>query len=377
MNITLVCDVLGQANNGTTIAALNLMEAMRRRGHRVRVVCPDEARRGQKDFYIVPVYNLGPFNGYVAKNGVSLGKPDKAVLKAALDGADVVHVMMPFGLGRAALKIARAQGIPVTAGFHCQAENVTSHLLMMDCRLANYLTYQFFYRTFYRYCDSVHYPTAFICDLFERQTHPTHHYVISNGVASAFSPGPPTSPGDRFTILFTGRYSREKAHSVLIDAAAKSRYRDRIDLVFAGDGPQKRALLRRAKRRGIKPPVMRFYTRDELIRVIRQADLYVHPAKIEIEAIACLEAIACGKVPVISDSPRSATRYFALTPQNRFRCGDAADLARKIDYWIEHPEEKAACARQYADYSAQFEFESCMDKMQAMLAETARGRAHG
>ena len=41
MNITVVCDVLGEANNGTTIAALNLIRSMRERGHTVRVVCAD------------------------------------------------------------------------------------------------------------------------------------------------------------------------------------------------------------------------------------------------------------------------------------------------------------------------------------------------
>ena len=72
---------------------------------------------------------------------------------------------------------------------------------------------------------------------------------------------------------------------------------------------------------------MRFFSRDEMLRVINSADLYVHPAEIEIEAIACLEAISCGLVPVIADSPRSATRFFALGERNLFHFNDPADLA--------------------------------------------------
>ena len=67
MTIVVVCDVLGEENNGTTIAAMNLIRTLTAKGHEVRVVCPDEFRRGQPGFYIVPKLNVGPFNGYVEK----------------------------------------------------------------------------------------------------------------------------------------------------------------------------------------------------------------------------------------------------------------------------------------------------------------------
>ena len=107
------------------------------------------------------------------------------------------------------------------------------------------------------------------------------------------------------------------------------------------------------------------------------ADLYVHPAEIEIEAISCLEAIACGLVPVIADSPRSATRYFAPDGRCLFRNKDAKDLAGKIDYWIEHPEEKAALCAQYRGFVEQHEYERCMDRMEQMLLDAVNGSAHG
>lgn len=379
MRIAMICDVLGKENNGTTIAAMNLIRSLRQKGHEVRVVCPDPARAGEKDYYSVPTYPLGPFKGYVAKNGVTLARPVRPVLEQAIGGADVVHILIPFSLGRAAVRLARAQGIPLTASFHCQAENFTSHLFLMNSKPVNNLTYDVFYRTVYRYCDCVHYPTQFICDVFEKRVGPTPHYIVSNGVGAAFTPGKaerPTEWADRFVILFTGRYSREKSHHVLIDAVARSRYRDRIQLVFAGDGPLRDQLAARAAERGILPPVMRFYSREELIRVIRGADLYVHPAEIEIEAIACLEAIACGKVPVISDSPRSATRYFAQDERNLFRYGDPEDLKEKIEYWIDHPREKAVCSERYAGFARQFDHTLCMDKMEEMLRTAAEGKRH-
>lgn len=372
--------MLGEENNGTTIAAMNLIRSLQAKGHQVSVVCPDQNRKGTQGFYVVPVYNLGPFNNYVAKNGVSLGKPVRTILEKALEHADVIHIMMPFALGRAAVKYARAHNIPVTAGFHCQAENLTNHFFMMNDKLANHLTYQFFYHYFYQYCDCVHFPTQFICDLFEQETHPTNHYIISNGVNSAYSKKETAKPKqlhDRFVILSTGRYSKEKAQQILIDGISKSKYRNRIQLILAGKGPRKEYLEKHAKKAGILPPIFDFYSRKDLIDVINYADLYVHPAVVEIEAIACLEAISCGKVPLIADSKRSATRHFALTPENLFRCNDSDDLAKKIDYWIEHPEKRKQCANQYLGYAKEFDFSVCMDKMEDMLYDAVKLRKHG
>ena len=108
--------------------------------------------------------------------------------------------------------------------------------------------------------------------------------------------------------------------------------------------------------------------------VINYADLYVHPAEVEIEAISCLEAIACGKVPLIADSPRSATRYFALSDQNLFHFNDPHDLAQKMDWWLEHPEERAACAKAYLGYAHQFNFDLCMDAMEKMMLDVVEMR---
>ena len=111
----------------------------------------------------------------------------------------------------------------------------------------------------------------------------------------------------------------------------------------------------------------KFYTRKELNTVINSCDLYVHPAEIEIEAISCLEAITCGLVPVISNSVRSATNRFAISDMNLFQYNSAQDLANKIDYWIENPDKRKECSKQYLGYTKQFDQTLCMEKMRQML----------
>ena len=58
MRIVIASDVLGQPNNGTTIAAYNLIEALKERGHDVRVICADEDKRGLPGFYVLKKMNL-------------------------------------------------------------------------------------------------------------------------------------------------------------------------------------------------------------------------------------------------------------------------------------------------------------------------------
>lgn len=374
MTVVIVADVLGKENNGTTIACMNLIRSLRAKGHEVRIVCGDQDKKGTEGYYIVPTFNFGKaLNRYVQKNGVVIAKKDDRILEDAICNADVVHLPTPFGLARAALKIARAHGIPVTASFHCQAQNVTSHLFLMNSSLANKIVYRNFYKHVYQYVDAIHYPTDFIRREFEQQVHKTTKaYVISNGVNAIYTKRAVEKPEelkDKFVILFIGRYSKEKTHKYLIKAVSQSRYCDRIQLIFAGAGPLEEKLIQLSDEYKINRPIMKFFSREALVDVINYSDLYCHPAQIEIEAIACLEAISCGTVPVINNSPLSATREFAICPENLFAENDSVDLAAKIDYWIEHGAEKEACAKKYLDYTVKFNQAACMDAMEQMLLE--------
>ena len=87
-----------------------------------------------------------------------------------------------------------------------------------------------------------------------------------------------------------------------------------------------------------------------------------------------MEALACGLVPVISDSPLSATGQFALCAESLFRAGDADDLARRIDYWVEHPEEKRAYAEQYALRQDENRVEAFVARAEEMYASAIRDK---
>ena len=364
----IVCDILGEKNNGTTLAATNLIDYLKSKGHEVRVVCCDKDKNNLENYYVTPTLDLGKFcNKILEKNGVTPAKADESVLRRAIEGSDVVHLLIPFFLARRAAKIAKELNKPITASFHCQAENVTAHVFMMNFPLANTLVYKNFYKHVYQYCDIIHYPTTFIRDVFEKETHKTNAVVISNGVNEQFYKDVPSNRiSDKFTIVCTGRYSKEKAQHLLIKATAKSKHRDDIKLVFAGAGPYENSLKKLSAKHGTDAE-FRLFPRDELLSLLHGADLYVHTAIIEIEAIACLEAIVSGLIPVINNSPRSATKAFALDGNNLFKLNDANDLAAKIDFWYEHPELIKEYKTRYKSIIANFDQKECMHKMEEML----------
>ena len=166
-----------------------------------------------------------------------------------------------------------------------------------------------------------------------------------------------------------GRFSNEKNQQVLINAVAKCKMKDDVKIYFAGSGPKEKKLRRLAERKGVDCD-FNFYSRAELLTVLHGADLYVHTALIEIEAISCMEAIVRGLVPVICNSERSATRRSAVDERWLFEERDSDDLAKKIEYFYDHPEQIEAYKEKYVSFRNRCRQEDCMQKMEQMLTDT-------
>ncbi len=374
MQIAVIADVLGEENNGTSITVKRLISNLKKRGHEVLVVAPGTS--DDKNFYPVEKIDFKIFNDYVEKNGVVLAKPNETTLRTVIEKADVVHALMPFPLGRSAVRICNELKKPLTTAFHVQPENVSSHFGLQKSKPVNDYIYKNFLNGFYRFSDYIHCPTEFIADQLRRHGYTQDLRIISNGVDPAFVPGSVPKPAafaDKFCILSTGRLVKEKCQSELLKAVTLSRYADKIQVFLAGDGP----LEKRLQKLGSKlpnPPVISFLKKDDLINTIHFCDLYVHCAYAEIESIACVEAITCGLVPIIADSKKSAAKYFARNESNLYRASDPEDLAKKIDFMIEHPEVRLSQREQYIRYAEKFRIDKCIDKMEEMFEDAVAGR---
>lgn len=367
LTIVLVIDSYDHLNNGTTMTAYRFAQMLQKRGHVVRVVACGDPEEGK----FAVAESIWPVATKIAhKQGFAFAKADPAVFRAAFSGADVIHFLLPLPFERKALAVAREMGIPCSAAFHLQPENIT-YIIHMSARknLANWI-YRYFLNTFYKEFDHIHCPSNFIAQQLTKNGYQAKLHVISNGVDADFVP-PKTKPkkeDDLFRILMVGRLSPEKRQNVLIEAVSKSRYADRIQLYLAGNGPCKDKLIHQGRLLA-HPPVFGFYSKEQLIRLMHACDLYVHASVIEIEAISCIEAFACGLVPIIADSVQSATPQFALDKRSLFAPDNPDDLAKKIDYWIEHPTERAKMSEQYAHQGDEYRVERSVLKAEKMFEE--------
>ena len=297
---------------------------------------------------------------------------DRNLIRQACDWADIVHLYTPLFMSNAALNYCLAIHKPVTAAFHIQPENITSSFGLGHVQWINRMIYKIFRHVTYNRVQHVHTPSLFIARTLAREGYNAQMHVISNGIHDDFIQAEEqriyrTDDG-LFRIMMIGRLSQEKRQDVIIRAMQYSKYADRIQLVFAGHGPEYERYVRLGKALKNKP-IFIYKQRPELISELLTADLYVHASDMEIEAISCIEAFATGLVPVIADSKNSATPQFALDERSLFKAGDPKDLARAIDYWIDRTRERKMMEKRYAVAACKYSLSNSIRLFEQMLRE--------
>jgi len=317
MTILFVMDSYGLVNNGTTATARRFASELTKLGHTVRVLgVKSEEFKDDPNYFGLEKFHFPVFQPLIDSQGFSFTKCDDLVtITNSIKGADVVHLFLPFPLENKARLIAQELNVPVTTAFHLQPENITYTIYMGKSRLVNNALYSFFYTYFYKYIRHIHCPSKMICNQLKKHKYKYNvTHAISNGVSDAFCQKTVEKPEefkDKYIILMIGRLSREKRQDLIIKAISKSKYNQKIQLILCGQGPNANKLIKLAKKKLANQLILRFVKQDELINIINYADLYIHSSDAESEAIACIEAFSCGLVPVISDSPNSATNQFA------------------------------------------------------------------
>ncbi len=392
MRILFVCDSFLDSNNGTTITAQRFAQELVMRGHEVRVACaastarleelgyvpskdqrawepPCDAAQPDIAIYPEPRYHMPIFQPLVDAQGYVIADSDPATTKAALAWCDIAHFLTSFNLCHYAVAMAEEMGIPATAAFHIQPENLTSSIHLGKWKWFNAFIYYLFKWSLYQHVEHVQCPSQMIARQLEQHGYTNELHVISNGIADMWTyQRLPKDEGLRGHIVVTmvGRYSVEKRQDLVIEAAAHSRHKDQILVVLAGQGPQEQHLRKLATRLGVEVR-FGFLAQDRLKRLLSMSDIYVHASDMEAEAMSCMEAFATGLVPIISDSPLSATSQFALDQRSIFHAGDAKDLAMHLDWWIEHPQERTEMGHAYAEEAERYRVGTCVDEFEGML----------
>ncbi len=188
-----------------------------------------------------------------------------------------------------------------------------------------------------------------------------------------FQPDPGEGLGREPFALFVGRLSVEKGLDVLAAAWEKLN----VPLKIAGDGPLRATLAAQ-----MTPPRQGTVTllgqqpHAAVLNLLRQARFVVVPSTwYESFPMVVVEAFACG-TPVIASRLGALAEIVADGRTGlHFTPGDAADLAAKVAWAWEHPEEMAAMGRNArAEYEAKYTPERNYEMLMAIY-RTAIARA--
>lgn len=143
---------------------------------------------------------------------------------------------------------------------------------------------------------------------------------------------PAPVPGEPLRVLAAGRLIPSKRLDVLIDAAARARAHGAdVELVIAGDGPERAALESLAAQRGVPAEFLGFVDHAELAPVYGAANAFAFPSENETFGMVVLEAAAAG-LPLLACDRAGATHDLVHDGATgfRFAAGDAEALAGRL-----------------------------------------------
>ena len=386
MKILFVVNNYYASGNGLSASARRTVQYLREAGQEVRVLSGrnHEADEPQPD-YVLADFHVPVFDGLVQSNGYKFAKTDFAVIRRAVRWADVVHLEEPFIIQGVTARIARSYKVPCTATYHLHPENLFCSINLGDWKFLNYSTLLTWRDFVFNLCTDIQCPTENVLERLQKFGFKARLHLISNGIIPDLNIRPKEEdedPNRPFLIVCIGRLSVEKDQPTLLEAMKYSKYADRIQLYFAGRGPEADAIKEKAHKLyedGIVKydPIFQFHDRDGLRKLAAEADLYIHCATVEVEGLSALEALQQAVVPVIAKGELTATSQFALDEHSLFPTKDPEALAACIDYWLDHPVERQEMGWRYAESTEEYDIHKSIAALIDMFRQAVESKEEG
>jgi glycosyltransferase involved in cell wall biosynthesis len=171
--------------------------------------------------------------------------------------------------------------------------------------------------------------------------------LIPNGVdTEEFAPKKTSKESKKKTIMFVGRFEKQKNLFALIDAVSEIKG---ARLVFVGGGSLECELRERALNRGVELEMRDFVSHEMLPQTLNEADVFVLPSLIEGHPKILIEAMSCARPCVATDV--KGNRDLIEDKKTGLLCKtDADSLKEKIEWLLKNPNEaqkQAAAAREF------------------------------
>ncbi len=344
LNLAFYTDTYTPAIDGVVTSISSFKKELERRGHTVYVFASSrmgqEAAPAQKNTFLYPGIGFKPYPQY----SMALF-PYNSISRLNKLDVDMIHAHTPFFMGFSGLIAAKLGHIPIVGSFHTMVNNkaIINDYYPKNEQLKK-MTSKYLWKYvvfFYRRCGATTAPSPTIANMLER-----HGIDNVNMIPNSVDPEMFNTKvrggafrarhgirDDQNVVLYVGRLSKEKRLEVLLKAAKQlnGRHSD-LKFVIAGSGPAEqyyRELVRKLRLNNVE--FLGSVGRDRLPEVYAASDVFCIPSTFETQGIVALEAMASGKPVVCADY--LALKELVANGKNgeKFRPGDYAACARKIE----------------------------------------------
>ena len=296
MRVALFSEVYWPMVSGVGVTLLRLTDALRARGHEVRVYSatyplpdglpdrPEVHRSPSVPFFLYPDVQW------------AFPRLRDVVEDLAAFGPDVVHVATEFSLGIAGLKAARQLDLPIVASAHTDYDQYAARYGVTWALRAGWHYLRWFYGQAHRvlcpsriYQEAIHRHGVRHTGLWSRGVDPA---VFSPRFRSeAWRAAHGAGPND-LVVSYIGRIAREKNLGLLLEAwEALAPVRGGAQLVLVGRGPLEDDI-RRRELPGVH--VTGLLQGVELSTAYASADIFAFPSSTETFGNSLLEAMGSG-----------------------------------------------------------------------------------
>lgn len=276
---------------------------------------------------------------------------------------DIIHVHHFFGVGLEALAAAKFLKVPLVGTNHTPIIEFLKYGPMQNKFIEQFALR--YVSWFYNHCDFVSAPCKAILKEMNANNLKKPCRAISNpiDVQNFFPAGPEEKENMKkefalsdFTVLYTGRLSREKHIDILIHSVALAVENiPEINLAITGHGDAEKSLKNLARELQIEKQVKFFGTlpADAHARIYRAADIFAIASTAEMQSLSLMKAMATG-LPSIGVNAWALPEYINETNGFILEPGDFRGIAKKIVFLFENPEKRKTLGQGGVDLVRKF-----------------------
>ena len=264
---------------------------------------------------------------------------------------DIVHIQDHYFLCRNAAITAQRLGVKCVGTNHFMPENLAPYVPVLSRikPVFNWLLWRWMRETYDR-LDAVACPSGTAARMLRSaRVRPPVFPISCGGNTRFFHPDPTVNRStwrrrygidpQKTIFFFVGRVDREKRLDVLLRAVSLFNRED-FQLVIGGKGAYQKKLTALANRLGLGTKVhfTGFIPQEDLPSVLNSIDIFAMPSEAELLSIATLQAMGCSRPVLAADAVALPELVTEGINGSLFKPGDAADAARCMEWFIDHPE---------------------------------------